>query len=403
MRLIGWELYKIVKRRMTKVVLIIALFWILANMIPMGFGNYGFGTDVLAPSWQAHQLIVSSYEWAEPWRGPLTTEKLLEARQKALETQQGYIHDKVLSKENCAGAWSVVESLAPILIDAGYAEGGTFCSEFDEIPEEAFVQVDAIRKSLVQQQLSDYAPQERAYLEKLESQVKMPFHYDWYQGHWRVLDYLDDTMFLVGVLICIALVPVFSEEIRTGSCRVTYTTKRGRLPMGRAKVVAALLFAGICFLGMMGILVAIQLFFFGTRGLGCSIQFLMYQSVLPINIGQMEIALIFFGLVSCMAAAALTAFLSSLFDSSFPAGILMFCFLVLLRIVVMQSDGNGVAALLAQMIPFQTQISEFGRVRAVTVAGWTVWRPIFRALLNLSFVVVLSPLSVRRYATRRIV
>lgn len=403
MRLIGWELYKILKRRITKVVLAIALLWILANMIPMGFANYGFGTDVTAPSWQANRLIASSYEWAKPWQGPLTTEKLLQARQQALETQQAYLSEKTVYEENGAGAWSVVESLAYIWINAGYIDGGNFCSAFETIPEEAFYQVESIRKSLVQEQIAHYAAPEREYLQKLEAQVKMPFQYDWYQGQWRVLDYMDDTMFLVGVLICIALVPVFNEEIRTGSCRVTHCTKYGRFPMGSAKGIAALLFAGIAFLVAMGIIVTIQLFYFGTRGLQCSLQLVMYQSVLPITLGQMELALVLFGLFSCMAAAAVTIFFSAWFDNSFPAGILMFSVLVLLRIVAMRLGGSGLIGLLAQLVPFQTQVSEFGQVRAVTVAGWTVWRPVFRLLLNAGTMAILCPLAVWRYTTRWVV
>lgn len=402
MRLIGWEIYKILKRSTTKIVLALAVIWILSNMIPMGFGNYGFGTDVTAPSWQAHRLIAASYQWAEPWRGPLTTEKLLDARRKALETQQAYVGATTVSEENGAGAWSVMQSLAPLLINSGYAEGATFCSAFEQIPENAFRQITSLRASLVQQQFSYYEEPERRYLEKLEAQVKMPFWYDWYQGQWRVLDFMDDTLFLVGVLLCIALVPVFTEELRTGSYRVTHSTRNGRLPLGGSKIAAALIFAGLGFLGIVSIIVTIQLACFGTRGLRCSLQLVMYQSVLPLTLGQMELVLIGFGLLSCLAAASVTIFLSSLFDSSFPAGILMFCFLVLLRMVAMRQNGSGFLDLLAQSVPFQSQISEFGQVRAVTIGHWTVWRPLFRALLNGAFVVIFCPAAVWRYVARRV-
>lgn len=173
--------------------------------------------------------------------------------------------------------------------------------------------------------------------------------------------------------------------------------------MGSAKGIAALLFAGIAFLVAMGIIVTIQLFYFGTRGLQCSLQLVMYQSVLPITLGQMELALVLFGLFSCMAAAAVTIFFSAWFDNSFPAGILMFSVLVLLRIVAMRLGGSGLIGLLAQLVPFQTQVSEFGQVRAVTVAGWTVWRPVFRLLLNAGTMAILCPLAVWRYTTRWVV
>lgn len=403
MRLIGWELRKILKRGITKVTMAIAFFWILVNMVLMGFSNYGFGVGVTAPSWQANQLIAESYQWAEPWCGPATTEKLLAAREIALDTKDAYTTQEVVSDENGSGAWSLLESFAHILIYTNYADGFTFCSDIDRIPEEAFLQVYSLREELVQQKLSLYPEPERRYLQALEAQVKTPFVYDWYQGHWHVLDFLDDTMFLVGVLICIALVPVFTVEVRTGSYRVTHCTRKGRWGLSSAKVAAALLFAGVAFLAAMGLIFGIQVFYFGTRGLDCSLQLVMYQSVLPLTLGQVEAGLIVFGLISCLAAAAVTIWLSALFDSSFPVGILVLFFLVILRAVAMRVGSEGVLGLFAQAVPFQSQISEFGTVRAVSIGGRMMWRPLVRVLFNVGEVALLCPLAAWRYATRRIV
>lgn len=403
MRLIGWEIRKILKRGATKVVMGIAFLWILVNMIPLGFSNYGFGVGVNAPSWQANHLIAESYQWAEPWRGPVTTEKLLAAREIALDTKEAYTAQDVVSDENGSGAWSLLESFAHILIYTNYADGFTFCSDIDRIPETAFTQVYTLREELVQQKLSLYPEPERSYLQALEAQVKTPFVYDWYQGHWHVLDFLDDTMFLVGVLICIALAPVFTVEVRTGSYRVTHCARHGRWGMSSAKVAAALLFAGVAFLAAMGLIFGIQLFYFGTRGLDCSLQLVMYQSVLPLTLGQVEAGLIAFGLISCLAAASVTIWLSSLFDSSFPVGILVLLFLVILRAVAMRVGSEDVLGLFAQAVPFQSQISEFGTVRAISVGGKVLWRPLVRVLFNVGETALFCPLAAWRYATRRIV
>ena len=49
MTLFGWELIKILKRRMTRVILAVSLVLAAGSALFLGFSNYSFGVEVAAP------------------------------------------------------------------------------------------------------------------------------------------------------------------------------------------------------------------------------------------------------------------------------------------------------------------------------------------------------------------
>ena len=86
MTLVWWELKKILRRRLTKVMLAICLALVVAESVALGFGNYGFGTAVASPTWEARTRIVQATRDAAAWHGPLTAETLLAARDDCRES-----------------------------------------------------------------------------------------------------------------------------------------------------------------------------------------------------------------------------------------------------------------------------------------------------------------------------
>lgn len=82
MRLVGWELKKILKRRLTRGVLAAALVLAVVSALSMGFANYSFGVEIAAPTWQARERCVQATADAAAWHGPLTAETLRAARDR---------------------------------------------------------------------------------------------------------------------------------------------------------------------------------------------------------------------------------------------------------------------------------------------------------------------------------
>ena len=60
MTLFWWELKKILRRRMTRLLLVLCLAFAAVEPLTLGFANLGFGTDVAAPTWEARARIVQA-------------------------------------------------------------------------------------------------------------------------------------------------------------------------------------------------------------------------------------------------------------------------------------------------------------------------------------------------------
>ena len=80
MTLLRWELKKILKRRMTRVLLALCLAVVLLLAGTTGFANLSFGTEVEAPTWEARARCVQATRDAAAWHGPLDGGALLAAQ-----------------------------------------------------------------------------------------------------------------------------------------------------------------------------------------------------------------------------------------------------------------------------------------------------------------------------------
>lgn len=67
MMLLGWETKKILKRRATRVILVLCLVLVLLAGTT-GFANLSFGTEVEAPTWEARVCCVQANRDAAAWR-----------------------------------------------------------------------------------------------------------------------------------------------------------------------------------------------------------------------------------------------------------------------------------------------------------------------------------------------
>ena len=68
MMLLGWETKKILKRRATRVILVLCLVLVLLLAGTTVFANLSFGTEVEAPTWEARACCVQATRDAAAWR-----------------------------------------------------------------------------------------------------------------------------------------------------------------------------------------------------------------------------------------------------------------------------------------------------------------------------------------------
>ena len=255
------------------------------------------------------------------------------------------------------------------------------------------------RTALLEQIYSGCTPAEQALLWAEEARVEKPFTYDWVDGHALALNELISAMFLVGLLLCAAVTPLFCGEVRSRVYTISHCARWGRGKLAAAKLGAALLFTGVGFTVFMGLFVAIQLAYFGTRGLSASVQLLSWSCMLPLTVGQTEALLLLSGLLSCLAGTAIAAALSAAFGSEFPAVLCLFGILVFLRQLV---SYTGIGTL-AQTLPFLATLGELTGNTLITLPGGGVQlRFFFRLAAQPLYLVLLLPLAWRVYTRRQV-
>lgn len=400
MTLFGWELIKILKRRMTRVILAVSLVLAAGSALFLGFSNYSFGVEVAAPTWQARSRSVQATADAAAWHGPLTAETLCAARDRCRTVLQQPVGD--LNGADAYVAGDILYMAARVFTEAGEISWANWPAQSTALDDDALAQLYTLRARHVAAMI-DAAPADRqAALRALNDRVSIPFVYDWVDGHEAEIVQLGNAIFLVGLLLCAAVAPVFCGEVHTRVYTVSHCARHGRGRLAAAKLAAALVFAGGAFAVCTGVFVAVQLALFGARGLSASLQITAPDCVLPLSYGQAEAWLLLGGLVSCLAGVAITAALSARLDSEFPVLLVLFALLVFLRALVGAGMLGGPLEPLSQSLPFLSGLQEFFDNRLLALPGGLALPAPWYRLAVQPLYLVLLPLAWRWYVRRQV-
>lgn len=400
MTLFGWELKKILKRRMTWILLGLGLALAVVSALSLGFANLGFGVEVEAPTWEARSCSVRATRDAEAWHGPLTAETLAAAQEDmraalaagtGADTMDAFVQGNILY------------FAATVFTDAGVISWENWPARMAALDRGTLGSFYRQWDALTAQNIGAAPAAWQGTLQALKDRVPVPFTFDWVDGHSDEIAQLGDLLFLLGLLICAAVAPVFCEEVQTRVYTVSHCARHGRGRLAGAKLGAALLFACGAFLALAGAFVGVQLLMFGARGLSASMQVVSYQCLLPLTVGQTEGLLVVCGLVSCLAAVAVTAALSARFGSTFPVLLCIFGIFVFLRAVVLSGALGQVLAPMTQTLPFLTRFVEFTDNRLMDLpGGQAVPVVLYRLAVQPVYLAVFLPLAWRWYVGRQV-
>ena len=211
MTLFGWELKKILKRRSARLALALVVVWSTAGMLINVFVNQRYKVSETMPLIAGPEEIANQLQWAEPWQGPLTEEKLVAAQQQIYDFYRDPANRNADGELNFE-AW--VRIMRPLLwlsstLDsiAGsvYGEG-----TLEDLEPQRLASYYADRHAAVERWLEDQYPDpaDRAPFEAQEAAVETPFVYDWYGGQFSVLEVLKDIQLGVCLLLAVALTPL---------------------------------------------------------------------------------------------------------------------------------------------------------------------------------------------------
>lgn len=233
-------------------------------------------------------------------------------------------------------------------------------------------------------------------------QIEKPFEV--YPGmSSAVMDYQNIMGFLVLLFCVVIAAPVFSADYQSGADDILRCTKYGRIDLGVAKLLAALLTSGLTFIVCAVVFIVVADSLFGWECIKTSIQ-MMYSIVTlaDINIGQLQVLFAAAGLLSVLASVSFTLFLSSKCKSTVTslAAALVFC---IAPVVICMTVPGALSTWLCSILPASGTSIQASILYAMTdfrflnVGSLAVWMPYAMIGACVIEIPLFSFLTVRSY------
>lgn len=233
-------------------------------------------------------------------------------------------------------------------------------------------------------------------------QIEKPFEV--YPGmSSAVMDY-QNIMGFLALLFCVVIAaPVFSADYQSGADDILRCTKYGRINLGVAKLLAALLISGLAFIVCAVTFIVMTNSLFGWECIKTSIQ-MMYSIVTlaEMDIGQLQVLFAVAGLLSVLASVSFTLFLSSKCKSTVSslAASLVFC---IAPVVICMTVPGALSTWLCSILPASGTSIQASILYAITdfqflkVGGLSIWTPYAMIGACIIEIPLFSFLTIRSY------
>lgn len=408
MSLYFWEIKKTLRRRTSAVALGLALVLAFGTALLIGILDLDHSTwssaggrdeHIDVPAWQE---VKNQIEWTKPWQGLLTEEKLIAAQ----EIYRKAVDDPANSDEHgllYLDAWEtqVREPLGAMLDLLGNSAYKLYSAEQSAIEPAKYGEFYACRQALLEQDLAEQYKDEadRQFFLAMNAGVETPFAFGWYNGTYLFVALFDDTCQFIGMLLCIAMAPLFAGEVQT-SAAVLLAARHGRGRLARAKLAAALTVTAVVYLLCAGLYLAVQVAFVGTGGWALPIQLSDLLAPAAMTYAQAQIYDMALGLAHCLAAVAVTALASAMTGSPFAA--MAAAAGVLVGLPALSNWLPAVAGQVLAFLPFVTHYNELIHTNLLRLFGVRVWMPWARLAAQPLITLAVLPLAARGWTKRQV-
>ncbi len=318
MRLLKLELKRVLRTRLTAILLLLAVLLSFAlAWIPTTFPYVTYLDENGNPVTLRNMDALRYMQKAEaPFSGPVTTEKV----KLALEQYQAVLRRYGVEEtyDLPQGVYGTeIEPYGALLhgIREAFADPDTnkAPSLMDIDPEqiEDFYQIlEQRNKDAMKFQQPESPAAQQAGIEKFAKVTKPYEYYPYYSGD--AMDYLVMLSFLVMCVCAVIAAPVFTSDYETGADDILRCTKYGKAKFALTKIAAALLICGSTMALCSAIYILTSDSLFGWESTRTSMQILYsITSLLDMNIAQLQQFTAISGLLSILATVSLVLFLSS--------------------------------------------------------------------------------------------
>lgn len=400
------ELRRVIRSRMTWILLVIAIaLSIIISFSVISYAEYTYpdksGGQVTISGLDA---IHANQKQMRPYEGKITEAKL----KSVLITAQGFY--KKYGENYDFKAYH--DDLSPIegfmqMIYKVYPRTGSALEALNKVKPDEITNFYQQRTEALENQLAVQYPGNKDVMRQVETineKVKTPFVYQ-YGYTSDAAENLVVLIFLL-VLICAMIVsPVFSADYHNGSDDVLRCTKHGRGRFARLKILSAIII-------MFGMFAVCALTFilivntaYGWDSLRTSAQILAFTKALspaPFSVGQEQVLTILVGLLTVLAVACFTLFISAKCQNPATTLIIAMAFCILPLILSSVGHGNIINLILC-VLPAgsNSMMNSFyyliNKTVFIQIGPFNVWAP----YLMMGAVIIEIPLffilSVRAY------
>ena len=387
MRILRLELKRMLKSRLTWILLVLSLlFSALLAYLPTTYcySNY---TDVAGNEVNLTRLASIAYEKERQAdaSGIVTPERVREAVE---------IYQACLTSYGVAESYDLPEGvyereilpIAPLLhgVKEAFADPNTgMAPSIMEIDPEKINDYYSVCEARITSLMAMEQPDSQAAQHKaveMYRQIEKPFEV--YPGmSSAVMDYQNIMGFLVLLFCVVIAAPVFSADYQSGADDILRCTKYGRINLGVAKLLAVLLISGLAFIVCAVTFIVVTNSLFGWECIKTSIQ-MMYSIVTlaEMDIGQLQVLFAVAGLLSVLASVSFTLFLSSKCKSTVSslAASLVFC---IAPVVICMTVPGALSTWLCSILPASGTSIQASILYAITdfqflnVGGLSIWTP----------------------------
>ncbi|MDO4312573.1 MAG: ABC transporter permease subunit [Eubacteriales bacterium] len=251
------------------------------------------------------------------------------------------------------------------------------------------------RNSKIETLLNDpsrgLSAEQKAYWRQMNSKVKTPLQYGYYEGWEIILTSFELFMFAL-LAVCIAIAPVFCGEYQAGTDAVILSGKYGKTRLIAAKITASLLFGLTSFTLHVVLAFGLLLAAFGTDGWNLPLQ--IAGTTVPYPLTFMQAALINLGVIYLvlLAMMGLTLFLSAKMKNSYLV-LAVIVPVLFLPMFLTPSGTTGIYNLILFLLPYRSTIPETGNYVSYQFGGLVLDLLSVRAILYAALTVLLLPFA----------
>lgn len=233
--------------------------------------------------------------------------------------------------------------------------------------------------------------EQKEYWRNINSQVKIPYQYGYYEGWGIIVSSFELFMFAI-LAVCIVIAPVFSGEYQAGTDAVILSSKYGKTKLITAKIIASVLLGLLAFTIHVIVACGLPLAAFGIDGWNLPVQ--IANTAIPYPFTLVEAVLIEFVVIYLMLLAliSLTLLLSARMKNTYLV-LAVLVFVLFIPMFLVPNSTVGAYNLLLFLSPYRSTMPELSKYISYQLGGLVLDVLSVRTILYAVLTIILLPLS----------